>query len=218
MPYSILGKVPRRLSLASAGISILGVARPFDAWAGLPATPAQTPGPWYPQSLPLDVDNDLVRIDGQNRNATGDVTHIYGRVMDTNGMPVQQAKVEIWQVDNNGRYHHVADGRSSLGELDPYFQGYGITTTASDGGYRFRTIKPVAYSRRSPHIHFAVTLPNSKFITQMYLAGDPLNDRDPVLSKITSLQERALVMVDLRPTPSLESGALGGNFDLVLGV
>src|SRR6476620_7297479 len=86
MPYSVRGHIGRRLLLSSAGISLTGIAQPFDAWAGLPATPAQTPGPWYPQSLPLDINNDLVRIDGQNRDATGDVTHIFGRIIDTNGV------------------------------------------------------------------------------------------------------------------------------------
>lgn len=140
----------RRLMLASCAMSLSVASRSSFGEAKLAVTPAQTPGPWYPQSLPLDVDNDLVRISGQNRDAAGDVTHIFGRILDTNGVPIRQARVEIWQVDSSGRYHHVADGRSSLGELDPYFQGYGTTATASDGGYRFRTIRPVAYSRRSP--------------------------------------------------------------------
>jgi protocatechuate 3,4-dioxygenase beta subunit len=172
MPQLSRLMMSRRLIIGSCALPLVGVTSPPGAWAKMPATPEQTPGPWYPQSLPLDVDNDLVRIVGQNRDAVGDVTHVFGRVLDTDGAPIQQVRVEIWQVDSNGRYHHVVDGRSSLGELDPYFQGYGTTITANDGSYRFRTIRPVAYSRRSPHIHFAVTLPTgNKFVTQDVCSG-----------------------------------------------
>jgi protocatechuate 3,4-dioxygenase beta subunit len=168
----------RRVLLATTSMALIGSAIPHLAMAALTPTPRQTAGPFYPKSLPLHSDNDLVRIAGHEKQADGVVTHIFGRVIDVDGRPVPQARIEIWQCDSRGRYHHV-DDRSSR-PLDPDFQGYGTTSAADDGGYRFRTIRPVAYPGRTPHIHFAISPQGGgRLVTQMYVAGESANLASP---------------------------------------
>ena len=186
------------------------------ALAALLATPAQTPGPFYPKTLPLDADNDLVRIAGHAREAAGTITHLFGRIVDTDGRAIAKARIEIWQCDSRGHYHHVDDG--DVRRLDPDFQGYGKTVSADDGTYRFRTIRPVPYPGRTPHIHVAVTSATGRrLVTQMYVAGEALNDRDPVLSQIRDPAARAAVIVPLAATAQFEPGAIAGTFDIVMG-
>src|SRR5947209_19975340 len=117
-------------------------------------TPRQTEGPFYPNKLPLDTDNDLLIINDATTPALGEVTYLGGRILDARGNPLRNALVEIWQVDNNGIYLH--SGSNNRGGRDENFQGFGRFLTASSGEYYFRTIKPVAYPGRTPHIHFAV--------------------------------------------------------------
>lgn len=186
------------------------------AWAVLLPTPAQTSGPFYPEQLPLDSDNDLVRVEGQAAQALGTVTHIGGRVLDRNGRAVAGARVEIWQCDANGRYHHPRDDNPA--PLDTGFQGFGKTASAADGSYRFRTIKPVPYPGRTPHIHFAVIAPGAEpLVTQMYVAGEPGNATDFVFNRIDATA-RERVLVALSPAAGIESGALKGTFNIVLGI
>jgi protocatechuate 3,4-dioxygenase beta subunit len=206
----------RHLLLGTSVMGLIAVTGPRLARARLPPTPRQTPGPFYPNTLPLDADNDLVHVAGHERQASGTVIHILGHVLDSDGRPVPQSRIEIWQCDSHGRYHNV-DDRSSP-PLDPDFQGYGATVSAADGNYRFRTIRPVPYPGRTPHIHFAVTTPRGgRLITQMYVAGEPLNDRDPVLGWIRDPAARARVIVPLEPASQVERGALACAFDIVLG-
>jgi protocatechuate 3,4-dioxygenase, beta subunit len=204
-----------RRGLLIGAAAIAGID-PHAALAVLLATPAQTPGPFYPKTLPLDADNDLVRIAGHARDAAGTITHLFGRVLDTDGRVLANARIEIWQCDSRGHYHHVDDGDPR--QLDADFQGYGKTLSAGDGSYRFRTVRPVAYPGRTPHIHFAVTTASGRrLVTQMYVAGEALNDRDPVLSQIRDPAARAAVIVPLVATPQFEPSALAGTFDIVMG-
>jgi protocatechuate 3,4-dioxygenase, beta subunit len=183
-------KLPRRRVLIGAASATLLMTPSRLAFAGLVPTAPQETGPFYPHVLPLDRDNDLVRIDGHAKEASGTVTHVFGRVLDTDGKPIAEAKIEIWQCDSHGRYHYVDDADSSA--LDPDFQGYGTTVSARDGGYRFRTIRPVPYPGRTAHIHFTITTPRSRrLVTQMYVAGERLNDRDP-FSRESATPPRAL--------------------------
>ena len=185
------------------------------AWAAFAATPRQTAGPFYPRTLPLDSDNDLARVTGHAQDAAGTITHISGRILDLDGEPVADAKVEIWQCDSHGRYHHVYDHNRA--PLDPDFQGYGVAVSARDGGYRFRTIRPVPYPGRTPHIHFTIAAPRGRrLVTQMYVAGEPLNEHDPVLAQIRGAAARAAVTVRLEPAPEIEPAALAGTFDIVM--
>jgi protocatechuate 3,4-dioxygenase, beta subunit len=204
----------RRLLTAIAAATAAGVLRPLPAAAALLPTPAQTEGPFYPRTLPLDSDNDLVRVTGQATSATGTIAHVGGRVLDLNGRAVPGARVEIWQCDANGRYHNVRDRH---GSEDPSFQGYGQTVTAADGGYRFRTIKPVAYPGRTPHIHFKISGNGfDSLTTQLYVAGEPRNESDGVLNRI-DVTARERVIVPFLPAPEIEDKALKAAFDIVLG-
>ena len=208
--------IPRRRMLeifagGAAGYSLCGAPEA----AMLPPTPPQTAGPFYPRSFPADSDNDLVQITGRAGIATGTITYITGRVVDEADRGVSGARVEIWQCDANGRYHYVEDGRSDR-PRDEDFQGYGQTLTIEGGSYHFRTIRPVPYPGRTPHIHFAVSGPGfPRFVTQMYVAGEPLNERDGVLMSVRDPAARARLIVPLRP--AAEPDTLAGTFDIVLG-
>ena len=200
----------------TAALSLPAVLRGFAA--GVPApTPAQTEGPFYPLSYPADSDNDLVHVTGHADPASGTVTRVAGHILDRAGRPVTGARVEIWQCDANGRYHNVRDGDAGRPH-DENFQGFGQTVTDGAGGYRFLTVRPVPYPGRTPHIHFAVAAPGQRrFITQMYVAGEPQNDRDAVLLGVRDPAARARLIVPLRPAPEIAQNALAGEFDIVLG-
>jgi protocatechuate 3,4-dioxygenase, beta subunit len=207
----------RRLLLSSTSMAVASLTLWRNGRAArVVPTPAQTAGPFYPKALPLDTDNDLVRIIGHKNAASGAVTHVFGGVLDVEGRAVPDTRTEIWQCDSHGRYHYV-DDRSSP-PIDADFQGYGTTISGSDGAYRFRTIRPVPYPGRTPHIHFAISTPGGgRLITQMYVADQPLNEHDLVLAQISDPGARARVIVPLAPAPQIEAGALAGSFDIVLG-
>lgn len=182
--------------------------------AALTPTPPQSRGPFYPLRLPLDKDNDLVRVEGRTGFAEGEISNVVGRVLDEKGRPVRAARIEIWQCDANGRYHHSWDRRNV--PLDPHFQGYGQFVTGDDGAYRFRTIKPVPYPGRAPHIHFAISGPDFEpLITQMYVAEAPENRWDFLLNTIEDPKARASVIVPFEQTAA-EGTELLANFDIVL--
>jgi protocatechuate 3,4-dioxygenase beta subunit len=203
----------RRLLIAGStglALSLLPFAR--AAKSSLRPTPPQSRGPFYPQELPLDDDNDLVRVSHSTSLAQGEITHLTGEILDDAGRPVADARVEIWQCDANGRYHHPRDRRSV--PLDPNFQGYGHYQCQADGRYRFRTIRPVPYPGRTPHIHFAISGPGFEpLVTQMYVAGEPLNRSDFLLNNIRDETLRNSVIVEFKP---LDSGEWRGHFRIVL--
>lgn len=204
----------RRRFLGAAAVGTLALTRPGFA-AALPRTPAQTAGPFYPDTLPLDTDNDLLVIN-EAAPALGQVTHLTGSVRDERGRPINNAVVEIWQVDHNGVYlHRLSDNRA---RRDRNFQGFGRFLTASSGAYYFRTIKPVPYPGRAPHIHFAVKVRGREtFTTQCYVKGEPLNERDVVLNSIPDPQSRASVVVPFTPVSAARADELAARFDIVLG-
>jgi protocatechuate 3,4-dioxygenase beta subunit len=183
----------------------------------LTRTPRQTEGPFYPVNLPLDTDNDLLIINDHLTPAVGEVTHLSGRVLDVRGNPVRNATVEIWQVDNNGAYLHR--GSANHDNRDTNFQGFGRFLTGRSGEYYFRTIKPVPYPGRTPHIHFAVKMKGrDKFTTQCYIQGHPGNPRDGIWSRIRDAEARRAVTVDFTKIPESKAGELAATFDIVLGV
>jgi protocatechuate 3,4-dioxygenase, beta subunit len=209
--------MPRRRMLE--GFAACATVFPWSkvGWAAaLLPTPPQTAGPFYPLALPLDSDNDLIQIAGRGGTAKGTVTYVTGQVLDIAGRAVSGARVEIWQCDANGRYHNVHDDRDDR-PLDDNFQGYGQMTTDGAGRYRFRTIRPVPYPGRTPHIHFAVSGAGlARYTTQLYVAGEPGNERDGVLMSVRDPAARARLIVPLRPAPETEANALAGTFDIVL--
>lgn len=179
-------------------------------------TPTQTEGPFYPDKLPLDTDNDLIIINDNITPAVGEITHLTGKVLDANGNPLRNAVVEIWQTDNQGSYLHSQG--SPTGKRDANFQGFGRFTTSSKGEYYFRTIKPVPYPGRTPHIHFAVNVKNKRILaTQMYVKGHQQNARDGILNSIRDKKVRDSVIVDFTKIKDSKIGELAANFNIVLG-
>lgn len=207
--------MPRRALIVGASIGLL----PLDSSvaAGLVATPRQTEGPFYPVSFPTDMDNDLVQVRGQAARAMGAVLHLDGRVLDLSGQPVQGALVEIWQCDAQGIYDHPR--QSGRERRDTAFQGYGRMIAAADGRYSFRTLKPVAYPGRTPHIHFKVATSSGGTLTsQFYLAGEQANERDGVFrAAIRDPRQRELIEMRLVPAPGLEAGAFAATRDIIVG-
>jgi protocatechuate 3,4-dioxygenase beta subunit len=179
-------------------------------------TPKQTEGPFYPDKLPLDTDNDLVVINDSLTPAVGEITHLTGRILDSAGQPFRNALVEIWQVDKHGAYlHSETDNRD---KRDGHFQGFGRFLTGSTGEYYFRTIKPVPYPGRTPHIHFAVKVKGkNKFTTQCYVRGEPRNARDGVLNAVRDAKARESLIVDFASVKGSRAGELAAKFDIVLG-
>ncbi len=182
----------------------------------LTRTPLQTEGPFYPDKLPLDTDNDLLIVNDSLSPAVGEITHLGGRILDARGEPLRNALVEIWQVDSHGAYLH--SGTSNRDKRDANFQGFGRFLTGSTGEYFFRTVKPVAYPGRTPHIHFAVKLKGQdKFTTQCYIKGDPGNERDFVLKAVRDPKARESLLVDFATIKDSRIGELAARFDIVMG-
>jgi protocatechuate 3,4-dioxygenase beta subunit len=178
-------------------------------------TPRQTEGPFYPDHLPLDTDNDLVMVNDSLTPAVGQITHLSGRILDARGQPIRNALVEIWQVDHRGVYLHSGDTHAAR---DRNFQGFGRFLTGSSGEYYFRTIKPVPYPGRTPHIHFALkTKGREKWTTQCYIKGEPRNEQDGIYQAISDAKARAAVTVDFAPVKGARVGELAAHFDIVTG-
>jgi protocatechuate 3,4-dioxygenase, beta subunit len=218
--YTIAGT--RRQFMRGAALSAAGLALPAlwnvpGAFAeALTLTPRQTEGPFYPDRLPLDTDNDLIIVNDSITPAIGDITHLSGRILDSTGEPIRGAVVEIWQVDANGVYLHT---QSKHARRDANFQGFGRFLTGSKGDYYFRTVKPVPYPGRTPHIHFMIKRQGTdEFTTQCYIKGNPQNERDGVYRGIRNAKARESVTIDFKPIKASKTGELEARFDIVLGV
>ena len=201
----------RRLLLATTVLPLRQVLA-----ADLAATPAQTEGPFYPTSFPTDSDNDLVQVRGQAAQAMGTILHLHGRVLDASGRPLNGALVEVWQSDAQGLYDHPGQPRRD--RRDSAFQGYGKVLTDGQSSYSFRTLKPVAYPGRTPHIHLKVaTADGRRLTTQFYLAGDPQNERDFVYrGALRDARSRERIEMRLEPANGLEAGAFATTMDIVI--
>jgi protocatechuate 3,4-dioxygenase, beta subunit len=188
-----------KLSLfaASAGVASTGIAAAICG----DKTPIQPEGPFYPIQDQEDKDNDLVKVVGRAQSPKGDVIVVAGKVTDVDCAPVAGALVEIWQACASGKYNHKNDPNEA--ELDPNFQYWGQAVTDKDGVYSFRTIIPGAYPAgdgwvRPPHIHFKVAKRGYlELITQMYFAGNELNDQDLILKRVKA-QDRSKVVIQLK--------------------
>jgi len=208
----------RRGFLRQIGLGAALLAVPGAFAEELTRTPRQTEGPFYPDKLPLDTDNDLIIVNDNLTPALGEVTWVSGRVLDARGDPIRNALVEIWQCDANGVYIHTGNfgGQSNK---DKNFQGFGRFLTGSTGEYVFRTIKPVPYTGRTPHIHYKIKRNGKELLTtQCYIKGYPGNERDGIWRGIGDEKARASVTVDFAPLKGSRVGELAARFDIVLGV
>jgi len=210
----------RRLFLTSTTIALTS---PFWTVRGayaeeLTRTPAQTEGPFYPNKLPLDTDNDLLIINDTITPAVGEITHLTGKVLDAKGQPLNNAVVEIWQCDANGVYLHTNDSGTKKDKQDKNFQGFGRFITGRSGEYYFRTIKPVPYPGRTPHIHFKIKQGRKELLTtQLYIKGHPGNEKDGIWRSIRDEKQRNAVTVDFTPVKGSKLGEWSAHFVTVLG-
>lgn len=213
----------RRQFLSSIAVGAIGAAGTASFFTPgvfaeeLMQTPSQVEGPFYPDKMPLDTDNDLLIINDSITPAVGTVTYLSGRILDRRGEPIRGATVEIWQVDNNAAYLHTASDNRA--KWDKNFQGFGRFVTGSTGEYSFRTIKPVPYSGRlAPHIHVAVKMKgHERFTTQCYIKGHPGNADDFVIKAVRDQKARDLLMANFAPVKGSRIGELAARFDVVLG-
>jgi protocatechuate 3,4-dioxygenase beta subunit len=199
-------------ALAAAALLPVGRANSQSSTPARAPTPSQPEGPFYPKTFPADRDADLTQVVGRAARALGTPLYLSGRVLARDGRPLGNATVELWQCDVHGRYHHAGDDGVPR---DHNFQGYGVATTDADGRYAFKTIRPVPYGGRPPHMHVRVRAGSGSVLTtQIYIAGDALAG-DSVLSGASSGTIRQLTMA-LVPVTGREAGAVSGDFDLVL--
>lgn len=194
---------PIRTGLTRRSLSVAAIALPFiwtrsqaQTQTSARATPRQTEGPFYPLELPRDNDADLLR-NGEQRYDAGQAAWVEGVVTDTRGQPLAGSQVEIWQCDAAGHYHHPGDG----GRADAAFQGFGMQRVGVDGRYRFRTIRPVAYGGRTPHIHVKVRQGTRELLTtQLYVRDDPHNARDFLWRQLRDVRDRDALTVKFEPS------------------
>jgi protocatechuate 3,4-dioxygenase beta subunit len=180
-------------------------------------TPDQILGPFYPVRKPVDGGTDLTRLPGSDASAQGELIYVMGRVLNMRGEPVRAAQLEIWQANTHGRYVHPSDPNPA--PLDPNFQGYALVVSDDEGRYRFKTVKPGAYPVggdwvRPPHIHFDVRGQVNRLVTQMYFAGEALNDKDRLLQ--SSWAKDSLIAKVLPATAQEEPDARLVVWDIVL--
>ena len=211
--------ISRRTRRAFLGSVAFGVAA-FSARGAfadeLVKTPPQTEGPFYPDKLPLDTDNDLLIINDTITPGVGEITHLSGRLLDTNGTPLRNAVIEIWQTDHSGAYIHSRD--TNKAKQDKNFQGFGRFTTGSTGEYYFRTIKPVPYPGRTPHIHVKVRKGGKELLTtQFYIKDHPQNQRDGIYRGLRDPKARDSVSLDFVKVPDSKIGELAAKGDIILG-
>ncbi len=218
MTLSINQRERRRL-LATSCVFAASLFNTRGLFADLLSSPSLTEGPFYPDHLPLDVDNDLLLINDRTTPAVGTVTQLSGRVLDAKGDPMKGLTVEIWQCDANEVYLHSRDSNSKKKQQDANFQGFGRFETSSKGEYRFRTIKPVPYpGRPAPHIHFKVKRGDRELLTtQLMIRGHEGNRRDGIFSEAGDAIDQELIQADFLPIPDSKIGEFFAHFDIILG-
>lgn len=177
---------------------------PLQAQATAPTPLApMAEGPFYPSPrwraegpFAGDWDADLTRVQrgGRSMVARGEHLALTLAVQDTQGRLIDGAQVEIWQCDARAQYRHARVAHDT-GEHDEGFQGYGDARSGRDGTLRLRTIRPVPYPGRTPHLH--VKLRHASFgelTSQLFVAGDPGNDGDFLWRRVPDASRAALAM------------------------
>jgi protocatechuate 3,4-dioxygenase, beta subunit len=180
----------------------------------LKPTPQDTEGPYYPKSWAGDVDNDLTTYNGK-KYVGGIPMALAGLVRGNSGEILKDARVEIWQIDAEGEYRHPDFGGE--GPATRGFQGYGRMQTSDSGLYSFKTIKPIGYGGRPPHVHFRVLADGYRTLTtEMYFAGD--NAEGGLYQRLFGgfSKERDLLTVSPKSTRTGTVDTLDTVFDIVL--
>ena len=179
------------------------------------------PGPVFGRVEVRESDADLTRQHGGE--PLGERIIVTGRVLDSDGAPIRDTLVEVWQANAAGRYADPADAHDA--PLDPNFTGAGRCRTGADGRYRFVTVKPGAYpwqnhenAWRPAHVHFSIFGPelSSRLVTQMYFPGDPLIPLDPILNSISDPRGRKLLVGTFDLASTVPGWALAYRWDIVL--
>ncbi len=185
----------------------------------LTRTPTANEGPYFPNKLPLDTDNDLLLINDAITPAVGDITHLTGRILDTSGSPLRNAMIEIWQCDKDGTY--LKQYTRDQEKFDTNFQGYGRFLTSSTGEFYFRTIKPVPYhGRPAAHIHARVWKGDDKLLTtECFVKDHQGNEQDGQFRQIRNRDPKghATLCLDFKPIAGSRIGELAASWDIVIG-
>ena len=198
-----MNRLRRHLALAAGLAGVASLAAPAlassrRAIAGMTEGPFYPPRPWRAQWPDWDADLTRVEGDGTPAAARGEHLALTLRVADTLGRIVDGTEVEIWQCDALAAYRHPGVRRVD-GAYDPGFQGFGSAMAGRDGRVRFRTIRPVPYPGRTPHIHLTLRHPNfGELTTQLFVEGDPGNERD-VLWRRLRPEDQAPLALRLQP-------------------
>ena len=162
---------------------------PDISYCRLIRTPWQGEGPFYPDIIPADTDNDLVKTGDTPIAAGGKILILNGRLVTLDSQPVQGVSIEIWQTDKNGVYLH--SGSFARNTLDKKFQGFGRTKTDRNGHFSFRTIVPTEYPGRTPHIHMKLWREGKNILTtQLYILDHPHNKNDFLFQRMSLVEQR----------------------------
>ena len=202
------------------GIGLVGVAKGLTSSliAQEPPTPSQTTGPFYPKPAiekQPHFDADLTRLASDGPLAEGELHVVCGQLVDTDGNPLANATVELWQACHSGRYNHPQDRNAA--PLDPNFQYWARIQTGEDGTYRFKTIVPGKYPGRTPHIHYRILADgHDELVTQMFFESHmDLNRRDGIYKSLTEEQQQSVTVAFT--ANSSEENLPTGDFRIVLG-
>jgi protocatechuate 3,4-dioxygenase beta subunit len=194
-------------------------SRPLVA---LPQHLTEVTGPLLGAERVGEWDHDLTRAHAGE--PLGQRIIVHGRVLDSDGRPVPDTLVEVWQANAAGRYRHPADERDTA-PLDPNFTGAGRVMTDAGGRYRFVTVKPGAYpwknhhnAWRPAHIHFSLfgRAFIQRLVTQMYFPDDPLLALDPILNSVPDARGRQRLVARYDHAATEPEWALAFEWDVVL--
>ena len=175
----------RRSFFAMCGAIVL----PGVSLGELIRTPWQGEGPFYPDRITEDTDNDLVKNGQSTIEAGGKILNLMGSLVNHDSKPIKGMTVEIWQTDMNGVYLHTGSFGSKM--RDDQFQGFGRSITDKNGHFSFRTIIPAEYPGRTPHIHLKLLNESENVLTtQLYIQGHPLNKEDFLFKQMTKGEQK----------------------------
>ena len=188
----------RQLMLGSATLlalpSLSSLAQQRRALARMTDGPFYPPRAWRENWPDQDADLSRVTAGASLRHAKGEHLGLDLVLADTQGRLIDQAEVEIWQCDALQAYRHPSV-KPAAGQFDEGFQGFGATRSNQQGQARMRTIKPVPYPGRTPHIH--IKLRHASFgelSSQLFVAGDAGNERDFLWRSLSAADREGLAM------------------------